>query len=49
MEYLGYLVCNRNRFKLFKDRILINVLKEDWIIVKNIYKVLIDEEMFNII
>ena len=49
MEYLGHLVCNRNRSKSFKDRTLINVPKEDWIIVKNTHEALIDEETFNTI
>lgn len=29
IEYLGYLVCNRNTSKSFKDSTLINVPKED--------------------
>ena len=33
IEYLGHLVCNRNKSKSFKDRTLINLPKEDWIIV----------------
>ncbi|NLE06422.1 MAG: recombinase family protein, partial [Crenarchaeota archaeon] len=49
MEYLGHLVCNRNKSKSFKDRTLINVPKADWIIVKNTHEALIDEEIFNII
>src|SRR5690554_4394867 len=49
IEYLGHLVCNRNTSKSFKDRTLINVPKENWIIVKNTHEALIDEETFNAI
>lgn len=49
IEYLGHLVCNRNTSKSFKDRTLINVPKEDWIIVRNTHEALVDEETFNIV
>lgn len=49
IEYLGHLVCNRNTSKSFKDRTLVNVPKEDWIIIKNTHEALIDEETFDMI
>jgi len=49
IEYLGHLVCNRNTSKSFKDRTLINVPKENWIIIKNTHEALIDEETFDIV
>lgn len=49
IEYLGHLVCNRNKSKSFKDRTLINIPKEDWIIVRNTHEALVDEETFNIV
>jgi len=49
IEYLGHLVCNRNTSKSFKDRTLINVPKEDWIIVRNTHEALIDQETFDMI
>ena len=49
IEYLGHLVCNRNTSKSFKDRTLINVPKEDWIIIRNTHEALVDEETFNIV
>lgn len=49
IEYLGHLVCNRNTSKSFKDRTLVNVPKEDWIIIKNTHEALIDEETFELI
>jgi DNA invertase Pin-like site-specific DNA recombinase len=49
IEYLGHLVCNRNTSKSFKDRTLINVPKEDWIIIRNTHEALINQETFNII
>lgn len=49
IEYLGHLVCNRNTSKSFKDRTLINVPKEDWIIIKNTHEALVDTETFDAI
>jgi len=46
-EYLEHLVCNKNTTKSFKDRKLIAVPKDQWIITRNTHEPIIDEETFN--
>lgn len=45
-EYLGHIVCNRNTSKSFKNRKLIAVPEDEWIITKNTHKPIIDEDTF---
>lgn len=46
-EYLGHLVCNKNTSKSFKDRKLIAVPKDQWIITRNTHDPIIDQETFD--
>lgn len=46
-EYLGHLVCNKNTSKSFKDRKLIAIPKDQWIITRNTHEPIIDQETFD--
>ena len=47
-EYLGHLVCNTRTTKSFKNRKLIDVSKENWIITENTHEPLVDEYLFDL-
>ena len=47
--YLGHMVSHKTQTKSFKNKKLVRVPKEDWIIVKNTHEAIIDEETFEII
>ena len=44
--YLGHMVSHKTQTKSFKNRKLVAVPKEDWIVVKNTHEAIIDEETF---
>lgn len=43
--YLGHMVSHKTQTKSFKNRKLVAVPKEDWIVVKNTHEAIIDEEL----
>lgn len=45
--YLGHTVSNKCHTKSYKNKKLVYVPKEDWVIVKNTHEAIIDEETFN--
>lgn len=47
--YLGHMVSHKTQTKSFKNKKLVKVPKEDWIIVKNTHEAIIDEETFEIV
>src|SRR5690625_7196503 len=47
--YLGHMVSHKTQTKSFKNKKLVKVPKEDWIIVRNTHKAIIDEETFEIV
>lgn len=47
--YLGHMVSHKTQTKSFKNKKLVAVPKEDWIIVKNTHEAIIDEETFEIV
>ena len=46
--YLGHMVSHKTQTKSFKNRKLVAVPKEDWIVVKNTHEAIIDEETFEL-
>ena len=47
--YLGHMVSHKTQTKSFKNRKLVAVPKEDWIVVKNTHEAIIDEETFELV
>lgn len=47
--YLGHMVSHKTQTKSFKNKKLVKVPKEDWIIVENTHEAIIDEETFEIV
>ena len=47
--YLGHMVSHKTQTKSFKNRKLVPVPKEDWIIVKNTHEPIIDEDTFELV
>jgi len=47
--YIGDMVSHKTQTKSFKNKKLIDVPKEDWIIVKNTHEAIIDEETFELV
>ncbi|PNP92520.1 recombinase [Listeria newyorkensis] len=47
--YIGHMVSHKTQTKSFKNKQLVPVPKEDWIIVKNTHEAIIDEETFEIV
>ena len=44
--YLGHIVSHKHTTKSFKCKKIVDVPKEDWIIVKNVHEPLVDEQIF---
>jgi len=47
--YLGHMVSHKTQTKSFKNKKPMKVSKEGWIIVKQSYETIIDEEIFEIV
>lgn len=47
--YLGHMVSHKTQTKSFKNRKLVPVPKEDWIVVKNTHEPIIDEDTFELV
>ena len=47
--YLGHMVSHKTQTKSFKNKKLVAVPKEDWIIVRNTHEAIIDEETFDLV
>lgn len=47
--YLGHMVSHKTQTKSFKSKKLVDVPKEDWIIVENTHEAIIDVETFEIV
>ena len=47
--YLGHMVSHKTQTKSLKNRKLVAVPKEDWIVVKNTHEAIIDEETFELV
>lgn len=47
--YLGHMVSHKTTTKSFKNKKLVNVPKEDWIVVKNTHEAIIDEDTFELV
>ncbi len=47
--YLGHMVSHKTQTKSFKNRKLVSVPKEEWIIVRNTHEPIIDEETFELV
>ena len=47
-EYMGHLVCNTRTTKSFKNRKIVELSTENWIITENTHEPLVDEYLFNL-
>ena len=47
--YLGHMVSHKTQTKSFKNKKLVPVPKEEWIVVKNTHEAIIDEETFELV
>lgn len=47
--YLGHMVSHKSQTKSFKNKKLVSIPKEDWIVVKNTHEAIIDEETFTLV
>lgn len=47
--YLGHMVSHKTQTKSFKNKKLVSIPKEDWIIVRNTHEAIIDEETFTLV
>ena len=47
--YLGHLVCNTQTVKSFKNKKIVSVPKEDWIIVKDTHAPIISPDLFDLV
>ncbi|MGX8833063.1 recombinase family protein [Amedibacillus sp. YH-ame6] len=47
--YLGHMVSHKSQTKSFKNKKLVSIPKEDWIVVKNTHEAIIDEETFSLV
>lgn len=47
--YLGHMVSHKTQTKSFKNKKLIALPKEEWIVVKNTHEAIIDEETFELV
>lgn len=47
--YLGHMVSHKTQTKSFKNKKLVAVPREDWIVVKNTHEAIIDEETFELV
>lgn len=47
--YLGHMVSHKTQTKSFKNRKLVSVPKEEWIIVRNTHEAIVDEETFELV
>ena len=47
-EYMGHMVCNKRTTKSFKNRKLVELPEENWIITENTHEPLVDEYLFNL-
>lgn len=49
MEYLGHTVNGRTRRRSYKDKRLIHIPKEEWLVFKNTHEAIIDQDTFDIV
>ncbi|MBP1046205.1 recombinase family protein [Enterococcus sp. BWM-S5] len=49
MEYLGHTVNGRTRRKSFKDKTIIQLPKEEWLIFEHTHEAIIDQDTFDIV
>lgn len=47
--YLGHMVSHKSQTKSFKNKKIVPVPKEDWIVVENTHEAIIDKETFEIV
>lgn len=47
--YLGHMVSHKTQTKSFKNKKLVSVPKEEWIIVRNTHEAIVDEETFELV
>ena len=47
-EYLGHIVCNKNSTKSFKNRKIVLLPEEQWIVVENTHEPLVDQYVFDL-
>lgn len=47
--YLGHMVSHKTQTKSFKNKKLVSVPEEEWIIVRNTHEPIIDEETFELV
>lgn len=47
--YIGYMVSHKTQTKSFKNKKLVAVPKEDWIVVKNTHEAIVDEETLELV
>lgn len=45
--YLGHIICNKQQTKSYKDRSLIDIPKENWIITKGVHEPIITADMYD--
>ncbi len=47
--YLGHIVSHKTQTKSFKNKKLVSVPKEEWIIVRNTHEAIVDKETFELV